>query len=221
LQWINAPSICKDDCVKLIPVPILWEVNTLGAFWYNSEIDLMPLKRLMRPLWIVLAAVFLFEAWLWDKLTAFGHWLRDVLPFDQFKAWLASWIERLPAWAALTLFIIPVLVVQPLKLIALWLMLHGHLVLGIAGFIAVKIVGFGAVAFLFDLTRDKLMTIRWFAWVYGKIMLLRLKATAFIAPYKQALKAHMAALKISALYALGLKNDGRSMLSRIRSRMRR
>jgi hypothetical protein len=181
----------------------------------------MTLKRLMRPLWIALAAIFLFEAWLWDKLTALGHWLRTILPFERIKTWLAGWINRLPAWAALALFIIPVLLVQPLKLAALWLMLHGHFILGVLGFVAVKIVGFGAVAFLFDLTRDKLMTFRWFVWSHDKVLWLRVKATTLIAPYKLALKAQMASLKALAFSSLGLKNDGRSMLSRLRAKMRK
>ena len=181
----------------------------------------MPLRRLMRPLWVVLAAVFLAEAWLWDKLSAFGYWLRDILPFEAFKQWLASRIARLPAWTALALFIIPVIVVQPLKFAALWFMLHGHILLGVLGFVLVKLVGFGAVAFLFDLTRDKLMTFRWFVWSYDNVLWLREKASVFIAPYEKALKASVAALKVAAMAALGLKNDGRSLLSRFRSKMRR
>ena len=181
----------------------------------------MSIRRLMRPVWVVLAAVFLVEAWLWDKLSAFGFWLRGILPFEALKQWLANSIDRLPAWAALALFIIPVIVVQPLKLAALWLMLHGHILLGVLGFVLVKIVGFGAVAFLFDMTRDKLMTFRWFVWSYNRVLWLREKASVFIAPYKKALKASVAALKVAAMAALGLKNDGRSLLSRLRSRMRR
>jgi hypothetical protein len=176
------------------------------------------LRRLTRPLWLLLAAVFLFEAWLWDRLTDFGHWLRDRLPFEACKRWVARQVERMPPWGALLLFAIPVIIVQPLKLLALWLMTHGHLVLGALSFVAIKIVGFGAVAFLFDLTRDKLMTFRWFVWGHGKVNWLREKASAFIAPYKLALKARMAALKARAAAVFGGR---RSMLSRLRARARR
>jgi hypothetical protein len=178
------------------------------------------IKRLTRPFLLVLAAVFLFEAWLWDKLTLLGHWLRDRIPLEAVKRWIAAHIERMPPWAALLLFVIPVIIVQPLKLAAFWLMLHGHFILGVLGFVVVKIVGFGAVAFLFDLTRDKLMTFGWFVWLYERVLWLRTKASAFIAPYKLALKAQMARLKAAAFALLGLRGDHRSLLARLRARIR-
>jgi hypothetical protein len=177
-------------------------------------------RRLTRPLWLVLAAVFLFEAWLWDRLTDFGHWLRDRIPFEPFKLWIAERVAKMPPWGALLLFAIPVIVVQPLKLASLYLMTHGHLVLGALGFVSIKIVGFGLVAFLFDLTRDKLMTFRWFVWIYNHVNWLREKATVFIAPYKAALKAHMAEIKSRAMRMLGMVPGRSSRLARLRARIR-
>jgi hypothetical protein len=183
--------------------------------------DATMFRRLVRPLWLLLAAIFLVEAWLWDRLTDFGHWLRDRLPFEAFKRGVAALVARMPAWGALLLFAIPVIIVQPLKLAALWLMMHGHVMLGALGFVGVKIVGFGAVAFLFDLTREKLMTFRWFVWVFDHVNWLRGKASAFIAPYKAALKWRMSILKAAAFRIFGLGGDRRSMLARLRSRVRR
>jgi hypothetical protein len=178
------------------------------------------LKRFARPFLLLLAALFLLEAWLWDKLTLLSHWLRDHLPLEAFKRWVAALVERMPPWAALLLFVIPVIIVQPLKLAALWLLVHGHVVLGVIGFVAIKIVGFGAVAFLFDLTRDKLMTFGWFVWLYERVLWLRAKASAFIAPYKIFLKACMAALTAAAFKRLGFKAERRSLLARLRARRR-
>jgi hypothetical protein len=178
------------------------------------------LRRLTRPFWLFLAAVFLFEAWLWDRLTEFGHWLRDQIPFERFKRWVAERVERMPPWAALVLFGIPVIVVQPLKLASLYLMTHGHMVLGALGFVLIKIVGFGLVAFLFDLTRDKLMTFRWFVWVYDRVIWLREVAGAFIAPYKAALKKQMAFVRTRALAVFGLVPGRPSRLARLRARIR-
>ena len=169
------------------------------------------LRRLIRPLWLLLAAAFLFEAWLWDKLTLLGHWLQDHLPFEALKRWISERVAALPPWAALLLFVIPVILVQPLKLLALWLIFHGHVLLGALAFVAVKITGFGAIAFLFDLTRDKLLSLHWFAWLHTHVLWLRDKASAFIAPYKLALKARMATLRASLL-------GRRSLLARLRSR---
>jgi hypothetical protein len=186
------------------------------------------MKRIFRPFWLLLAAVFLFEAWLWDRLTEFGHWLRDRIPWENVKRWIADRVEAIPPWGALLLFAIPVIVVQPIKLAALYLMTQGHIVLGALGFILIKVVGFGLIAFLFDLTRDKLMTFRWFAWGYERVLWLREVAGAFIAPYKAALRRYKAAIgrrlgriKAAALRALGLGRERRSMLARLRARARR
>jgi hypothetical protein len=178
------------------------------------------LRRFTRPFWLLLAAIFLFEAWLWDRLTDFGHWLRDHIPFEDFKRWVAVRVEKMPPWGALLLFAIPVVVVQPLKLASLYLMTHGHLVLGALGFVSIKIVGFGLVAFLFDLTRDKLMTFRWFVWVYDRVNWLRERATAFIAPYKASLKLHMAQVKSRAMAMLGMVPGKPSRLARMRERIK-
>lgn len=177
-------------------------------------------RRWLRPFWLLLAVLFLAEAWLWDRLTEAGRWLRDRLPFEAFRTWLAARIAVLPPWGALLLFVIPVIIVQPIKLLTLWLIVRGHLLLGGLGFIGIKIVGFGAIAFLFDLTRDKLLTIRWFAWSYGRMLWLRDAAAAFVAPYKQAIRAAAAALKARALGLLGMRRGGASRLARIRARMR-
>ena len=177
-------------------------------------------KRWSRPFWLLLAALFLAEAWLWDRLTEVGRRLRDRLPFEAFRSWVAARVASLPPSAALLLFIIPVIIVQPIKLLTLWLIVRGHLLLGGLGFLAIKIVGFGAIAFLFDLTRDKLLTIRWFAWSYGRVLWLRGAAAAFVAPYKQAIRSAAAALKARALGLFGRQRGGVSRLARIRARMR-
>jgi len=186
------------------------------------------MKRILRPFWLLLAALFLFEAWLWDRLTELGRWLRDRLPFEQLKRWVAAIVERMPAWLALVLFIIPVIVVEPLTVVSVYLIAKGQVVLGTLGYILVKVLGFGLIAFLFDLTRDKLMTFRWFVWVYDRVIWLREVAGAFIAPYKAALRRYKAAIgrrlgriKAAALRALGLGRERRSMLARLRARARR
>jgi hypothetical protein len=179
------------------------------------------IRRFTRPLWLLLAAVFLCEAWLWDRMTELGHWLRDRLPFEAFKQWVAAQVDAMPPWGALLLFVIPVIIVQPLKLGSLYLMTHGHLLLGGLGFVAIKVVGFGLVAFLFDLTRDKLMTFGWFVWIFNRVNALREWASAFIAPYKAALKARVAQWKARALGLFG-RTDGRAWrLARLRARIKR
>ncbi len=85
------------------------------------------MRRLLRPLWILLALVFLFEAWLWERLKPIVGWFVGWIPWDAFKARLAAGIERLPPLATLLVFLVPVVLLLPIKLLGLWLLGARHL----------------------------------------------------------------------------------------------
>ncbi len=51
------------------------------------------MKRLLKPLWIVLALVFIFEAWLWAKLEPVVERLVALVPLRAVKAWIVARIE--------------------------------------------------------------------------------------------------------------------------------
>ena len=145
------------------------------------------MSKFTRVLWLIIAAIFLFEAWLWDMAVLFGRWCAARIPWYEFKESIERWIKSLPPKAALILFLIPLLVIEPFNIIALALIAHGRIFLGIIALIFAKLVGLGAIAFLFDLTRDKLLTIDWFARFYRKMLIWRDWAHALIEPHKQAL----------------------------------
>lgn len=128
------------------------------------------MRRLLRPLWTLLALVFLAEAWLWSHLQPLVAWIVDRIAWQALRARLAAAIEGLPPAATLVVFIIPVLLLLPLKLAGLWLLAHGSW-LGAAAVLALaKVVGMGVSAFLFDLTRPKLLQLAWFRWLYERVM---------------------------------------------------
>jgi hypothetical protein len=54
------------------------------------------MRRLLRPLLILLALVFLFEAWLWRWLAPVVAWLVAHLPLRRLKAAIAARIDALP-----------------------------------------------------------------------------------------------------------------------------
>ncbi len=80
------------------------------------------MHRMLKPFWVLLALVFLFEAWLWDHLAPIIAAVVNVVPWGRVKRWLAAAIERLPPWATLIVFVIPLLVLLPLKFLeaCLW-----------------------------------------------------------------------------------------------------
>ncbi len=183
--------------------------------------------RIKHALLTVAAVVFLVEAWLWDMTIAIGHWAVGILPWQNFKETVVRLIGRLPPYGALPLFLIPVAVIEPLKVVAIRQITHGHLLLGVLAFVVLKFVGVGLVAFLFDFTRDNLLAIGWFARFYEWAVKWRDKAHEFIEPYKVALRARIADLKARIsdikriLYPSAGKGGLMETLTRVRARVRR
>jgi hypothetical protein len=146
------------------------------------------MRRLLRPLWILLALVFLFEAWLWERLKPIVAWFVDWLPWDAFKARVAAGIERLPPLATLLVFLVPVVLLFPIKLIGLWLLARGIWLGAMATLGLAKVVSMGVTAFIFDLTRPKLLQLAWFRWLYEHMLVWLAWAHGLIDPVKQRLR---------------------------------
>ena len=143
------------------------------------------LRRILKPLWVLLALIFLLEAWLWDHLQPIVAWFVALLPLRALKERLAAAIERLPPAATVVLFVLPVLLLLPLKLAALWLFAHKEWLAAIAVLVLAKLVGLGITAFIFEVTRPKLLQLAWFRWVYDRVMALRRWAHDLVEPIRQ------------------------------------
>jgi hypothetical protein len=155
-----------------------------------------PLRRpLLRPLLLLLAAAFLIEAWVWQGCVALGRRIVALIPWARLKERIKAFIAIMPAPVALVIFLIPLVIVEPFKIISLWLVAFGHPILGILGWVAMQFVGVGLVAVAFDLTRDKLLSMPWFVWVYTKFTAFHHFAESLIAPYKAAALREMRALR--------------------------
>lgn len=116
-------------------------------------------KKLLTPPMIILAALFMFvEEWIWDHLATFMSWVARA-PFIR---WLESRIAALPPYPSMAVFLLPGLMLLPVKICALWLGTHGHLVAAACVFIAAKVVGTALAARLFTLCRPSLLTVNWF-----------------------------------------------------------
>jgi len=143
------------------------------------------LRRLLQPLWVLLAIVFLIEAWLWDHLEPIVARFVSVIPMRAFKQWLAERVDALSPAMTLIVFIVPVIPLFPLKLIGLWLLAHEYWASAVFTILFAKFVGVGVTAFIFDVTRDKLLEMNWFEKLYEFIIDLREKAKAMVEPVKQ------------------------------------
>jgi hypothetical protein len=54
-----------------------------------------------------------------------------------------------------------------------------------------KVVSMGVMAFIFDLTRPKLLQLNWFRWFYEHMLVWLAKAHALIDPIRAAVKRRM------------------------------
>lgn len=182
----------------------------------------------MRPwtrlFWIGLAAFFLFEAWVWDLCVAAGRWIAERLPLEPLRCVLRRAIERLPAPVVLLVFLIPLAILEPLKFAALWLIATHHWFWGLALFVVAKFVGLGVIAFLFDLTREKLLSMEWMARLYRLTMRALSWAHVLVDPYRRAVREQMSRLR-ARIAQLVESNAGRTNLLgkvlRLRARLRR
>lgn len=122
--------------------------------------------NLLRRLLVVwLALILLFEEWLWDTLTVMGSRLALRLHLERLEAFLA----KAPRGLALAAFLVPLIVVTPLNIAALWMIASGMLWQGILLEVVAKLLGTLLIARVFALTRAQLLTFAWFAWLHTHI----------------------------------------------------
>jgi hypothetical protein len=121
---------------------------------------LAAVRRLLRALLLSLAAVVIFiEEWGWRPLTAAVAWVARWPPLARLEAL----IRRAPPWVALALFLVPAVLLFPVKLAALWLIHEGQATLGVLIIVLAKVLGTAVVGRLFVLSEAQLVQFAWFA----------------------------------------------------------
>lgn len=120
------------------------------------------MKKLLLTLFAILLII---EEWLWDILSACGHYLAVLLRLEKFERWLS---QTSPAMA-LFAFAIPILIVTPINLAAFSLLFHGMLLQGILLELFAKLLGTLLVARVFTLTKTQLLTFAILAVIYNTI----------------------------------------------------
>jgi hypothetical protein len=149
------------------------------------------IRRLLQPIWVLLAVIFLIEAWLWDHLEPIVAAVVARIPLRAFKHWLAERVDTLSPAMTLIVFIVPVIPLFPLKLIGFWLLAHEYWLSAVFTILFAKFVGVGVTAFVFDVTRPKLLEMGWFERLYEFVLTLRAKANELVDPIKQRIREAM------------------------------
>ncbi|UZE49700.1 hypothetical protein [Rhodopseudomonas sp. P2A-2r] len=170
------------------------------------------MRRLLQPFLVLLALIFLIEAWLWDHLEPIVARVVALIPLRAFKAWLAACVNRLSPAQTLVVFAIPLLLLFPLKLVEVWLLTHHYWIAAIALIVASKFIGLGVLAFIFDVTRSKLLQLVWFRRLYELILDIRRRAGELVAPVTARIKS------IMTMVRSGSSSRWLRMIQRMRSR---
>jgi hypothetical protein len=126
-------------------------------------------RHLLTPLVYSAALLLLCEEWLWS---VGGHALRGLSRWPPLAA-LERWIGALPPYVALVVFVLPALLLLPVKLLALMAIANGHTLTGLLVILLAKVGGAAAVARLYALTRPTLLSLPWFAHRHGQFMTLK------------------------------------------------
>jgi hypothetical protein len=123
-------------------------------------------KRILTPLVYLVAAVyFLVDAVFLTLARPLARRLADLLIFDSLRAWIVS----LHPYPTLALFMVPVVVLEPVKPVAAVLAATGHVMVALTLLLVGEILKLVLIERLFSVSRDKLMSIRAFAWCYERM----------------------------------------------------
>lgn len=113
----------------------------------------------------ILAILLLVEEWLWDALTALSHRLFIWLGLAGFERWLAN---ATPA-VAMAAFVLPIALIAPVKFFAILLFAQGQIIQGLGLIVAAKLFATLLISRMFAITRQQLLTFKWFAALYSTI----------------------------------------------------
>ncbi len=123
------------------------------------------MKRLSNLIIFAIAAVyFLLDALFATVAIPLSRWIASHWAFARIHRWILS----LRPYPTLLLFIVPVILLEPAKPAAAWLVATGRTATGLAVLAIAEILKLVCVERLFCVSRHKLMSIPAFAWAYGK-----------------------------------------------------
>jgi hypothetical protein len=126
-------------------------------------------RALRAPILIVAVAIVLVDEAFRAVVLPAVRALATLQPVRRAEAYIAT----LPPYATLALFLIPLAIIEPAKIYGLFLFGQGRWMAGTLTFVAAKVVGLALAERLFAISRDKLLSIGWFAWCYRRLVALK------------------------------------------------
>ena len=128
------------------------------------------MRRILKLIAYIAAAIyFVVDVLLVGVARPISRWFAANFPMPRLRAWIKS----LPPYPCLALFSVPVILLEPVKMIAAYMAATGQFILAAATFAVGEILKLVLVERLFELTKTKLLKIPAFAWAYGHYALAK------------------------------------------------
>lgn len=155
------------------------------------------LKRLLTPPLIVLASLLIWceeSIWIWLKRVTS---LIAMLPLIR---WIETRIIRLPPWIMLAIFFLPLMLLFPLKILAVYWLTRGYWLASLMLIAAAKILGTAVVARMYVVCQPQLMSIAWFKWLHDLFTSTRdrMYAALHALPLYQRARAFLMSVRLRA-----------------------
>jgi hypothetical protein len=132
-------------------------------------------NRILKPVVFFLAAMyFLVDAIFLTVAKSLASWIAQHWMFEGLRRWVLS----LSPYPTLALFALPLVILEPVKPIAAYLVGTGHVAMGLVILALGEILKLVLVERLFSVSRDKLMSITAFAWAYRKYKAVKESVTS-------------------------------------------
>src|SRR5580700_8137189 len=144
----------------------------------------MSMHRFRRVVWTIVALIFLGLSWLWDHLHPIISFIIRLIPLEGLKEAVRRYMAGLSPYPTLIVFLIPAVVHEIMKVVAIFLFHRHQWVAGGVMYLAADVIGIALVAFIFENCKEKLLSIPWFAWCYARFEAAHHWARAQVAPIR-------------------------------------
>jgi hypothetical protein len=127
-------------------------------------------NRILKPvIFVIAAAYFAVDAVFFAVARPVADWVGKL----RILGGLAAWIVSLRPYPTLALFMVPLIAFEPIKPFAAYMLATGHLKVALATLVVGEILKLVILERLFSISRDKLMLIPSFGWIYRKFCQIR------------------------------------------------
>ena len=135
------------------------------------------------------------EETLWDWL----KWLTGLIASLRVIHRLEAWIVGLPPYAMMAVFLLPMTILIPFKIAAVYWMTRGYYLASLLTILAAKVLGTAVVARMYVVCKPQLMTIVWFKWLHDRLIEVRRRLHAALEslPLYCAARAQFLAMKLA------------------------